>query len=1023
MLRAIHAISSVPIVCLLIGLSIPAFAQDPIPPEQGEYIISMSFPSTWKPHFSLMFVDDRQSDPSNFGAEFNLGLYHDLMNPTYGALGITGEAYVEIVENIGDGGLRLMGESRFFMLKMGADYSFRREEFDFIVSLALPPKRGGLFNRGGQLRIDWFPGRGHSFNVGLEIPFAQPYAGKTRAKKDHVLLPSKKPKTPAPAFEPSNELTVALSNIEETMKWISEFTTPFLDEKRTEGEKKFIEELRKAKALMAERNEYFPKGRTFEGVIETYHREFERAFSLALGNEHSGSDPHTGILVSEKAREILLDRIILPYDRLLGQRKKRDSLLGFGIDAKREFQSWADKNQELNPAQRQAAAYVFHNLILMMESQREKLKDRWDDTRFVWIPLHYALELEDHDTQGEIDSIIEKAVNQDFTSGNDIHYIVGEQFQWELARMILQTENYHVLWIHDFAGLNAKGDPDFIGYSITVRAYMRALIEKVKAYDETGKIPVYMMFLDTLYPTLSNSKLWLALLEDPMHHEVDLPSGYEEWEKTIRDAQEELRTAVEGSKALQAGLEAYGEKWLRNKIKVHVNMTNPPDFTFRSGSLFKYIFWVPDIVMIDHRKISFRDVTELDPGKGEAIYTGMGVGEHFSGATWDDRAILVRGPALVSLKDAARALLLSQGFKPTEIPAPLGAIPKPSNYETLVSELEAQGWRASAMQVHNLTGYGQKDSNVAKAIFYTLMPKGSHLYIPDSLWNSPLWAGMLVGSALRGCRIFPITPAFENAPSDGIPQMSRANELFSRLVIIQEIMREEIEAAGGMLKVGIYSLDVDVADKITRVDKIIENLDRYEWMSKVFPFRPSVIDSLKSVSESIRRQGLEPIFLTKDAAERKPKLHFKSQLFLSEDAVSTLVPLEEWADVVKDYILARAEQLASESYVDVKRTRELMSDNVEKLVSARDASIAEQEGERAIFYLTVGSHNMDYRGKIMDGETMYVVSGIHSMFSYLDFVNILGVTTWVESVEELNKLLPEYGGFWYRVGRYLKNAV
>ena len=171
------------------------------------------------------------------------------------------------------------------------------------------------------------------------------------------------------------------------------------------------------------------------------------------------------------------------------------------------------------------------------------------------------------------------------------------------------------------------------------------------------------------------------------------------------------------------------------------------------------------------------------------------------------------------------------------------------------------------------------------------------------------------------------------------------------------------------------------------------------------------------------RQGLKPIFLAEEAIERKPKLHFKSQLFLSEESISTLIPLEGWANLVKDYVLARAEQLTSESYVDAKRMRARMSENAQELASAWDAALTPYEDERTIFYLTVGSHNMDYRGKIMDGETTYIVSDVHSMHAYLDFVNILGVTTWVETVEELNELLPEYGGFWYKVGRYLKNAV
>jgi hypothetical protein len=253
--------------------------------------------------------------------------------------------------------------------------------------------------------------------------------------------------------------------------------------------------------------------------------------------------------------------------------------------------------------------------------------------------------------------------------------------------------------------------------------------------------------------------------------------------------------------------------------------------------------------------------------------------------------------------------------------------------------------------------------------------------------------------------------------------MSRANELFARFVIIQNIMKEEIASAGGMLKVGIYNLDIDVSDRISRVDKINASFARHDWLRTVFPFHKAVLDSSQSVLESLRRQGFKPIFLAEDAVARKPKLHFKSQLFISGEAVSTLVPLEGWAQLVKDYLLARAEQLSSESYVDAKRLRGAMSDNAQRLAAPWEASLTPEEKERSIFYLTVGSHNMDYRGKIMDGEATYVVSGIQSMHAYLDFVSILGVTTWVESIEELNELLPEYGGFWYKVGRYLKNAV
>jgi len=170
--------------------------------------------------------------------------------------------------------------------------------------------------------------------------------------------------------------------------------------------------------------------------------------------------------------------------------------------------------------------------------------------------------------------------------------------------------------------------------------------------------------------------------------------------------------AVEQSELLQAGKRAYGDKWLKNKIKVHVSITNPTDLTFRSRHLIKGMWFIPDLLMRDHRKITFFDVTEIDPGKGEAMYTGMGVGEQYTGPTWDDRAILARGPFLVTLKDAARELLLSQGYSESDIPLPLRPLPKPRRYEERLEELRADGWTATALQAHNQTGYADKRANV-----------------------------------------------------------------------------------------------------------------------------------------------------------------------------------------------------------------------------------------------------------------------------------------------------------------------
>ncbi len=890
---------------------------------------------------------------------------------------------------------------------------------DFLLSLKFPLRRGGLFGRGGSMRIDWLPGRDNALSVGLDVPLGQHWMGRTRPKESNVDLP-KPAKVKDSGFIPSPELKVVLGNIGEGMGMLHEYTVPFFDDERKKGEK----ELGKLKVELADFREFyyskdedFPDGHTYDATIKYYHRETERAFDIACGLD---AGDETGIKIWRSAREILLKEVIIPYNRLLGERKKRDTVIGLGQTAELKFRKSMESTSLVPAGDRDAALYVFRGLVDHIETERKYQQTLWGDSRIVWLPMNFALKTEEHDTQKEIDSLIELAVDQEFTGGNDVHYVMNQQFQNELAHFIHRARDYHVLWIHDYRGLNAVKEPDLIGYRMTLEGYLRALIDRVKEYDETGRIPVYMIFLDQIYFEANKGIIWLELLENPLEHKLKLKKGYEEWEEKIRSAQDELRKAVAESKGLQAGLEKYGKDWLRNRVKVQVNITNPPDFSYRSAHLVKYLFFMPDIVMMDHRKISFYDVTELDPGKGEAIYTGMGVGEHYAGPTWEDRALLARGPALVALKDCAREMLTVQGFRKDEIPYVLRQQKKPENYGDMVKSLKAKGWQVDALQVHNRTGFGSKKANVIKAAIYNLMPAGSHMYIPDSLWNSFLWGGLLTGASTRGCKVFVVAPSLANAPSSGLPQMSRANELFTRFVMIQNEVQDIIEDSGGMFRVGIYDPAFDVDDQIGRGKALEEAFSNVPWMKDVVPFDPSVLEMLAELQKEFEERGFKSKYLAEDVEARRPKLHRKTQLFLSSEVVSTLVPLPGWSDYLEEYAFARAEQVQSDKYVDVKKLRYRVSSGVTELVREWEGNLDAEQRSKLVIYLMAGSHNQNYRSIALDGEALFTVTGLGAMVSYLDFVTLLGSCTWVDSVDQLDKLLPEVEGTGYKFSRGLK---
>ena len=116
------------------------------------------------------------------------GLYKDLVLPVSGALGLSAEGYFGGAGSEWDGGGRFFVTSRLLFLNLGVDYNAQLDRADFIVGWTPYFRRGGLFGRGGNFRIEWIPTRGHSFNVGFQIPL-EPHMGQTRPRKTEVTLP------------------------------------------------------------------------------------------------------------------------------------------------------------------------------------------------------------------------------------------------------------------------------------------------------------------------------------------------------------------------------------------------------------------------------------------------------------------------------------------------------------------------------------------------------------------------------------------------------------------------------------------------------------------------------------------------------------------------------------------------------------------------------------------------------------------------------------------------------------------
>ncbi len=79
--------------------------------------------------------------------------------------------------------------------------------------------------------------------------------------------------------------------------------------------------------------------------------------------------------------------------------------------------------------------------------------------------------------------------------------------------------------------------------------------------------------------------------------------------------------------------------------------------------------------------------------------------------------------------------------------------------------------------------------------------------------------------------------------------------------------------------------------------------------------------------------------------------------------------------------------------------------------------------ERAVLYMTVGSLNKDARGMMTDGESLQVTAGPWAMWAISDMWMLTGSTTWLESQDELDRLLPPYKQWQRRMARWVRKVI
>lgn len=895
-------------------------------------------------------------------------------------------------------------------VRVGAEFSVPEDKFGAVFTLQYALRRGGLFGGGEELRVDY---RTNDDGLLVGVVFNEPFRKyrKTRPVKKYEVVAGAQPLPSSPetaAGQIPPDLEQAMQRIEHSIEWLDKLLTP-----------RFISGSVAEKADDYRAHIRVP-GHTFAEEDSTYHRELADAFAIA-----AGSDSAEGDRLARAAEAIIFDRVIVPYDRMFGENKKPRGPTGYVAQAGEAFDSVVAARapvasvDAMSPMQTALASAVFRRTLVAIENAANESRKRWKTTnafwlqraQLTWLPLNYGLRPDGYDTQAEWDEVVSRLTGEAQTNSNSIEYLINEQFHPQLKRMINETEDYQVLVIHDFQGRSADGDTDVWGWDMVTEGYMKALTEAVRAIDrgERERLPQYLLYIDQNFYTTNKCFQIVTYMENLYASDtVELRDA--DVKIRVEAAHRAMITAIDSSRAFGS----MDEKTRRDLFKVHVSVTNPWDPTFAL-----------DMTMRDHRKFAFRDVFEDDPSRGVGILTGTGVGGHYHPPTWEDRAMLIKGPALLDLKRAAENLCLGQGFSADEVPEWLRERPLPEDYAERCETLRARGWRAPVRITTNATGYGRKVSTVMRAAIYNLAPRGSVLVAIDSLWLNDFWAGMFICAALRGAHVYAVAPSPLNAPAAQNSVMFLACQNLELLFEGRKFLSEDLRKSGGRIHVGLYAHDYSVDDVVERFSALMEGLEAHPYLLEDFPLSQSVYDAMRGLLD--REKAQTPVE-EPQREEIHPFVHMKTQFFGTRLGMQILRQ-EEWNSIIATYAEIRRKQAAGQTTEGLTPTALAGYDagaGTSSLVRDFEAylgTLPADVRQNVIYAFTIGSMNQDRRGMLSDGEILASISGYHALIGVLDMVLILGISTWPADASNFDDIFPQptIGTTFQKLFRYFQD--
>jgi hypothetical protein len=275
-------------------------------------------------------------------------------------------------------------------------------------------------------------------------------------------------------------------------------------------------------------------------------------------------------------------------------------------------------------------------------------------------------------------------------------------------------------------------------------------------------------------------------------------------------------------------------------------------------------------------------------------------------------------------------------------------------------------------------------------------------------------------------RVQIIAPAQANAPIPDAPAMARAHDVLLRLLAIRDNLTPTIRESEGALHIGLFAAHAAADDATGRLREVRTGLDRYPWIRELIPFDDKTLAVLSQAEHQISNDGRDATKIATDEKPHPPQPHRKTQVVARPEAIAALLRQPGWDVMLADAMRVQSQQTATFAQqlgdthpaVDTTATR-----RADQMMRGYEASIPQAERKRVSFYFAEGSHNMDQRGLMSDGEAMLIVSGPQASAGLVDLFYMMARTTWIDKPAELEQLLPRRASIIHRFAKWIRATL